>query len=106
MFARSATIPLRPNRVSDFTLAIEAEIIPVLRRQKGFRDELTLVLPEGLEAVVITLWDHAEDADAYTQAAYPKMLEALEDIVQGPSVVHSFEIANSTWHGIAARVAA
>ena len=106
MFARSATISLRPNRVSDFTLVIEAEILPMLRQQKGFRDALTLLLPEGLQAVVVTLWDQAADADRYEEAAYPKMLRAIGDLVSGSPAVHSFTVANSTLHGIAASVAA
>ncbi len=106
MFARSVTIRLQPNRVEEFTQIIETQILPLLRQQKGFQDEITLLLPEGLQAVGISLWDHQEDADAYSKAAYPRVLKALESVTGGPPEVHTFEVANSTFHKIAARVAA
>jgi hypothetical protein len=41
MFARTVSIHLRPNSVAEFTQTIETEILPLLRKQKGFEDELT-----------------------------------------------------------------
>jgi hypothetical protein len=47
MFARSISIRLKPNSVAGFTRLIEDESLPVLRKQKGFQDERTFVLPGG-----------------------------------------------------------
>ena len=41
MFARSVSLYLKPNSVAEFTRAIENEVIPLLRKQKGFQDEIT-----------------------------------------------------------------
>ena len=46
MFTRHVTMKLRANSVSEFTRIIENEIIPLLRKQKGFRDEVTFVASE------------------------------------------------------------
>jgi hypothetical protein len=40
MFARSVSILLKPNSVAEFNWALENVILPLLRKQKGFRDEL------------------------------------------------------------------
>ena len=104
MFARSVTIRLKPNRVAEFTQIIETEILPLLRQQKGFQDEITLLLPEGLQAIGISLWDHQEDADAYSRATYPQVLKALQSVTGGVPEVHTFLVANSTFHKIAACV--
>jgi hypothetical protein len=62
MFARSISIHLKPNSVANFTQLIEKETLPTLRKQKGFRDEMTFVAPGGAEAFGISLWDQKENA--------------------------------------------
>jgi heme-degrading monooxygenase HmoA len=105
MVARSVSIRLKPNSVAEFTQIVEQDILPLLREQKGFQDEITLVLPEGLQVVGISLWDSDEDANAYSRAVYPRVLKALGNVVGGPPEVHVFEVSNSTFHKIGARVA-
>jgi len=106
MFARSISIHLKPNSVADFTQLIEKETLPMLRKQKGFRDEVTFVAPGGVEAIGISLWDQKENADAYNRDAYPGVLKALGKVVEGTPQVHTYEVCNSTFHKIAAHVAA
>jgi hypothetical protein len=106
MFARSVSIRLKPNSVAEFTQMIEKETLPVLRKQKGFQDEVMFVAQGGGEAVGISLWDQKEDADAYSRAAYPGVLKALAKVVEGTPQVRTYEVSNSTFHKIAARVAA
>ena len=106
MFARSVSIRLKPNKVAEFTQMIENETLPVLRKQKGFQDEITFVAPGGAEAVGISLWDQKENADAYSCDAYPEMLKALGKVVEGTPQVRTYEVSNSTFHKIAARAAA
>jgi len=106
MFARSISIHLKPNSVADFTQLVEKETLPMLRKQKGFRDEVTLVAPEGTEAIGISLWDQKENADAYSRDVYPGVLKALGKVVEGTPQVHTYEVSNSTFHHIAAQVAA
>jgi hypothetical protein len=106
MFARSVSIRLKPNSVAEFTRLMENETLPLLRKQKGFKDEITLVAPNGTEAVGISLWDEKQNADAYTRDAYPELLKTLGRVVEGTPQVHTYEVANSTFHKIAAHVAA
>ena len=106
MFARSISIHLKPNSVAEFTRLIENEALPLLRKQKGFRDEMTFVVPGGAEAVGISLWDQQENADAYGRDAYPGVLKALGKVVEGTPQVRVYEVCNSTFHKIAARAAA
>jgi hypothetical protein len=106
MFARSVSIRLKPNSVAEFTRMIENETIPLLRKQEGFQDEITFVIPGGREAVGISLWDQKENADAYSRKAYPEVLKALAKVVEGAPQVHAYEVCNSTFHKIAVPVAA
>jgi hypothetical protein len=106
MFARSISIRLKPNSIVAFTKLIEEETLPLLRKQKGFQDEITLFVPGGRDAVGISLWDQKESAEAYNSQGYPEVLKALRNLVEGTPQVRTYEVANSTFHKIAARVAA
>ncbi len=106
MFARSVSIRLRPNSAAEFTRMIEKETLPVLRKQKGFQDEITFLVPGEAEAVGISLWDQKENADTYGRDTYPAVLTALGKVVEGTPQVRTYEVSNSTFHKIAARAAA
>ena len=106
MFARSVSLRLKPNSVAEFTRTLENEIIPLLRKQKGFQDEITLVASNGTEAVGVSLWDQKESAEAYSRTTYPEVQKALAKVVEGTPQVQTYEVSNSTFHKIAARVAA
>ena len=103
MFARSVSFQLKPGHAAAFTQLLDKDIIPVLRKQKGFQDEIALVAPGGGDAVGISLWDLKEDAETYARSAYPGVLKALEPVVEGTPQVQTYEVANSTFHKIAAR---
>jgi heme-degrading monooxygenase HmoA len=106
MFARSVYIRLKPNSAAEFNWAFENEILPLLRKQKGFRDELALVAPNESQVVAISLWDQKENADAYSREAYPEVLKKLGRVVQGIPEVHTHEVSSSTFHKIPAQAAA
>jgi hypothetical protein len=102
MFARTVRMQLKPNSVREFTMLVEKEIIPLLRKQQGFKDEITFVPTDGKEAVAISLWDQQEHADAYQRGTYPDVLKTMARVVEGTPQVHTAEVTNSTWHKIAA----
>jgi hypothetical protein len=103
MFTRHVTMKLKTNSAPEFTRIIENEIIPLLRKQKGFRDEITFVAPERSEAVANGFWDTKEDAEAYNRTGYQEVLKTLSKAVKGTPTVEIFEVANSTFHKIAAK---
>ncbi len=105
MFARTVRMELRPNSVPEFTRLLEKEIIPVLRKQHGFKDEIACVPTDGKEAVSISLWDERENAEAYNRSTYPEVLKTLAKVVVGTPQVHTLEVTNSTFHKIAVSVA-
>ena len=106
MFARSVSIHLKPNSSVTFSIQIENETVPTLRKQQGFQGELTFLAPGGREAVAISLWDKKENADAYARAGYSEVLKNLNRFVEGTPKVQTYEVANSTFHKVAVTVAA
>jgi hypothetical protein len=105
MFARKVSLQLKPTSVAAFTRTIEKDIIPMLRKQPGFQDEIGFVVPGGTEAVAISVWDQQEHAEASARGTSPHVLQAVTKVVEGTSQVSTYEVANSTYHTIAASVA-
>jgi hypothetical protein len=97
---------LKSNSVAEFTRTLEKEIIPLLRKQKGFQDEITFVGSTGTEAFGISLWDTAENAEAYNRGTYPEVTKMLAKVIDGTSQVETYQVANSTFHKIAVAAAA
>jgi len=102
MFSRNVSFKLKAKSAAEFTRIVEGEVIPLLRRQKGFDDAISFIAPERNEAITISLWDKKEDAEAHIAKTYPEILKALSSVVEGAPKVESFEIANSTSNQIAA----
>ena len=103
MFARNVTLHLKADKANEFTRTLESDVLPLLRRQAGFKDEITFVASDRDEAVAISLWDKKESADAYSRETYPAVLQKLERVVEGTPQVMSYEVANSTFHKISAQ---
>ena len=106
MIARNVTMRLKANSVAEFTQTLEKEIIPLLRKQKGFQDEIAFLVPGGRDAVGISFWDKQEDAEAYSRGSYPEVLKSLGKVLDGTPQVQTWEVLNSTSHKIAAAIAA
>lgn len=51
MFVRNVSMHLKPNTLKEVTRTLESEIIPLLRKQKDFRDEITAVVSGERELI-------------------------------------------------------
>ena len=105
MYARRVSMKLKPNSTAEFTQRLEKEIIPMLRKQNGFRDEITFVAPGGADAFGVSLWDTKQHADDYNRGGYAEVTKILEKLLDGTPKLETYEVANSTFHKIAAPVA-
>ena len=103
MYARNVAIQLKPSTSGEFARTFENDVLPVLRKQVGFKDELTFVAPDGTQAVAISLWDAKENAEVYSRDTYASVLKSLDKVVEGTPQVQSYEVSSSTFHKIGAR---
>ncbi len=102
MFVRKVMTVLKPNSISKFSLLMEQEIIPMLRKETGFQDELSFFAPGEDAVTTITLWDKAPSAEAYSKGTYLEALKKLAALIEGIPKVDTYEVVNSTFHKIAA----
>src|SRR5258707_13485710 len=101
MFARNVSIHLKPNVLSDYTRTFENDILPLLRKQKGFKDEITFAGAGGLDVTAISLWENKTDAEAYNTNTYPQVLKTMARFIEGTPKVQTSDVINSTLHTIA-----
>ncbi|MGA8221940.1 MAG: hypothetical protein WB780_09835 [Candidatus Acidiferrales bacterium] len=106
MFARRVSMQLKPNSLAEFTNRLEKQVIPLLRKQTGFQDEISFVGPGTTKAFGISLWENKENAETYNRGTYPEVTKILAGVVEGTPQVETYEVTNSTFHKIAAAVAA
>jgi heme-degrading monooxygenase HmoA len=101
MFARNVSVHLKPNTLSDYTRTFENDTLPLLRKQKGFKDEITLSNPGSQDVIAISLWDSKTDAEAYNTNTYPEVLRSFARMIDGTPKVQTFEAVTSTFHNVA-----
>ena len=96
MFARHVAVKLKPGTLAEFTRVMDGEILPWLRKQKGFLDAITLAVPGGREIVSISFWDQEENAQVYNSTGYPEVLEILRKILAGTPQIRTLDVVSST----------
>jgi hypothetical protein len=106
MFARNVSIHLKSNMLSDYTRTFEKDILPLLRKQNGFKDEITFAGSGGVDVTAISLWESKTDAEAYNTNTYPQVLKTMARFLEGTPKVQTSDVVNSTFHKIAAHAAA
>ena len=98
MYARNVAIRLKPNTLSDFSKTFESTVLPILRKQKGFQDEITFATPGSTDVVAISLWDTKEHAEAYNTSGYPEVLKSLDRVLDGTPKLRVSDVISSTFH--------
>jgi hypothetical protein len=98
MFARNISVHLKANMLSDYTRTFEKDVLPLLRKQNGFKDEITLAGPGGVDVIAISLWENKKDADNYNASMYPQVLKTLARFIEGTPQVHTSDVVTSTLH--------
>ena len=100
MFVRQVTAHFKPDTFDLFNRRLENDVIPLLKKQKGFRDELSFFDKENDEAVALSFWDTKQDAEKYQRDIYPQISKKMEETIEGTPEIRTFEVNNATWYDI------
>ena len=101
MYARNVSFHLNSNMLADYTRTFDKDILPLLRKQNGFKDEITFSGPGGADVNAISLWADKASADVYNTNSYPEVLKTMARFIEGTPTVNTSEVVNSTFHKIA-----
>jgi len=102
MYARKVSVHLKPNMITEYGHVFDTQVLPLLRKQAGFKDELTLANANGLDVTAISLWENKRDAENYDTKTYPEVLKICSKLIDGTPKVQTSEVVNSTFHKITA----
>ncbi|MGH9510202.1 MAG: antibiotic biosynthesis monooxygenase family protein [Terriglobales bacterium] len=106
MFARVVELNCKPEKIGELRTRLDQEVLPLLRKQKGFVDELVLNSDrETGHVLAISLWNTRDDAERYQREVYGKIAEQLRPVINGEPQVQTFNVDLSTPHKIAAKAA-
>ncbi len=97
MFARAVVIRVQPGCDAELTRTFEQEIIPRFQKEKDFRGLLAFTVPDGTEALSLSLWDQEEKQGGFWTRSLGA-LTALARVVLGKPLVHVCEVGNSPLH--------
>jgi hypothetical protein len=101
MFARNVSFNLKSNMLPDYTRTFDKDILPLLRKQNGFKDEITFAGPGEIDVTAISLWENKTDAEAYNSNVYPQVLKTMARFIEGTPKVQTADVVTSTLHKIA-----
>lgn len=96
MFARKLSIRVKPEMLAEFTSIFEREIVPLLHRQKGFKDELLLAAPGSRDVLALSFWETSADAEAYYSSAYKEVVTVLQPVIAGAPRVGTPDVLHTT----------
>jgi hypothetical protein len=89
MYARKASLCLKPDSIGQFILKMESEVLPLFRKQRGFLDQL-LISETGNEIYFFSFWETGEDAEHYDRVTLPALNHLLAGVIDGSLHVHNF----------------
>lgn len=104
MYARRVSMKLKPDMTAEFARHLNSEVIPLLRKQPGFRNEIACASEDGETAFGISFWERKEHADAYEREGYPQAVKMMEAVMEGTPRVRGFHVSTSTFRDLGAAI--
>ena len=89
-YARNVHYQVKEGKADEFKALLTSDVLPLLKKQKGFKEELTLV--NGRHTIGISLWEDKPSAETYNTASYPAILAKLTPMLDGTPRVETFDV--------------
>ena len=93
-FARNVHFTVKNGKVDEFNRLMNTEILPLLKNEKGFRQDLTLL--DRNTGMSISVWDDRACAETYNTKTYPEVLKRLNPVLEGTPRVEIYETVLTT----------
>ena len=87
--ARSVRFDLATDKSDEFHTLFKNEVLPTLKKQIGFKDELLLVKDQHVLA--ISFWNDMDSARNYESSTYPQLDRKLRPLMSGQPTVETFK---------------
>jgi heme-degrading monooxygenase HmoA len=97
---------LKPGKKDEFMKVWESQILPTLKAQKGWVDEILLMREEAQEGVGVSFWQTKADADRYYKEVFPQQVAKVSDMLTGTPKMRAFNVEHADTFNISATKAA
>jgi hypothetical protein len=87
--ARSVRFDIATDKNEEFHTLFRNEVLPILKKQDGFRNELLLVQDQHVQA--ISVWNNVDSARKYESTTYPQLDKTLRPVMSGKPTVETFQ---------------
>ena len=107
MFTRVVEVSIKNGKAREVCSVIRDKVLPILKNQNGFVDEITLVSTENPNRVMaLSFWNTREDAQRYDTQQFQTVTSLIRNHIEDDPIVETFDLDTSTTHKIAAGKAA
>jgi heme-degrading monooxygenase HmoA len=107
MFTRVVEMASKSGKAQELANTINDKAVPILKKQRGFVDEIVLVSSGKSDQVLaLSFWNEREDADVYQRDQYQKIHDTVRHLLETEPEIRTFDVHTSTTHKIAASKAA
>jgi hypothetical protein len=97
VFTRAVLINVKAGCEVELARTFEQEVIPRFRKEKDFRGLLAFTVPDGTEALSLSLWDQKESRGGIWARCFGALM-TLAKVVLGIPSVQTYEVSNSALH--------
>lgn len=97
---------LKPGKKDEFVSIWSSRILPLLKKQDGFVDEI-LLLEDGTQAPCgLSFWKSREQCERYQQEGFQQAKSFVHDLMHGSPRIRGFEVEAAETFNIRAGKAA
>src|SRR5262245_61091652 len=102
MFTRVVQVRAKTGKARDLSTAVNEKVLPILKKQPGFVDEITLLSTTEPESILaLSFWDSESDAEQYQREQFPNVTQIISQFLENPPRVQTFNVDIFTTHNIA-----
>lgn len=95
-YARNVHFTVKNGQLDAFKRLMNTEILPLLKNEKGFHEDLTLL--NGYTGMSTSVWDDRATAETYNTKTYPEVVKKLNPVLDGTPRVENFDTVLSIVH--------
>jgi len=86
--ARSVRFDIATDKNEEFHTIFRNDVLPILKKQDGFKNELLLV--QDQHVLAISVWNNLDSARKYESATYPQLDKTLRPVMLGKPTVETY----------------
>lgn len=107
MFTRVVELRAKPGKMQELSGAATEKVLPILRKQQGFQDEILLISnTDSNRVLALSFWNSREDAERYHREQFTRITEMIRNFCDGEPMVSTYDVNTSTVHRISSGKAA